>query len=128
MSFSASRDQAWRALYPLRTIDTKRLRCCMLSRHHAFWSTHNFLLKICSCSRRRAPQASKTHHAAHFLFGERKSLLEWRFMAWVIVGLGNPGEQYDSTRHNAGRMAVEFFAKSSGFTQFREDTKRKGHV
>ena len=49
-------------------------------------------------------------------------------MAWVIVGLGNPGGEYDSTRHNAGRMTVEFFGKSVGFTQFREDVKRKAHV
>ncbi len=29
----------------------------------------------------------------------------------IIVGLGNPGEEFKNTRHNAGRMAVEAFAK-----------------
>jgi len=49
-------------------------------------------------------------------------------MAWVIVGLGNPGEEYVSTRHNAGRMAVEFFARSAGLNGFRADTKKKATV
>jgi len=52
-------------------------------------------------------------------------LLEWLAMAWVIVGLGNPGEEYDSTRHNAGRMAVEFFAKSAGLNSFKADVRKK---
>lgn len=51
-----------------------------------------------------------------------------RGMAWVIVGLGNPGEEYDMTRHNTGRMALDFFAKSHGFGEWREDTRAKAHV
>lgn len=39
-------------------------------------------------------------------------------MAFVIVGLGNPGKEYEKTRHNAGRLAVELFAKQSGFEPF----------
>jgi len=31
-----------------------------------------------------------------------------------IVGLGNPGEEYALTRHNIGRMAVEFLAEEFG--------------
>ncbi|MGI6270414.1 MAG: aminoacyl-tRNA hydrolase [Candidatus Howiella sp.] len=32
----------------------------------------------------------------------------------MIVGLGNPGEKYESTRHNAGFMAVEGLASRYG--------------
>ena len=39
-------------------------------------------------------------------------------MAFVIIGLGNPGREYDKTRHNAGRAVVELLAKKEGFPEF----------
>jgi PTH1 family peptidyl-tRNA hydrolase len=39
-------------------------------------------------------------------------------MALVIAGLGNPGTEYEKTRHNAGRMAVELLAKQEGAEEF----------
>lgn len=39
-------------------------------------------------------------------------------MALVIVGLGNPGKEYEKTRHNAGRSAVELLAKQEGLGEF----------
>ena len=30
----------------------------------------------------------------------------------IIIGLGNIGEKYKNTRHNAGFLAVDIFAKS----------------
>jgi len=39
-------------------------------------------------------------------------------MALVIVGLGNPGREYEKTRHNAGRSAVELLAKQNDFDEF----------
>ncbi|HEV2169620.1 MAG TPA: aminoacyl-tRNA hydrolase [Candidatus Binatus sp.] len=33
---------------------------------------------------------------------------------WVVAGLGNPGEQYSRSRHNAGFMTVDRIAKAKG--------------
>ena len=49
-------------------------------------------------------------------------------MTWIIAGLGNPGEEFTSTRHNTGRMATGFFAKANKFGEWKEDTKAKAQV
>ena len=46
-------------------------------------------------------------------------------MAWVIIGLGNPGEEYTNTRHNAGRMALESFAKKEGIDAWKSHSASK---
>ena len=37
----------------------------------------------------------------------------------LLVGLGNPGTQYEGNRHNIGFMALDAIAREHGITQFR---------
>ena len=37
-----------------------------------------------------------------------------RSVSWLVVFLGNPGLRYEGTRHNAGFMAADAFAKKHG--------------
>ncbi|HTO27898.1 MAG TPA: aminoacyl-tRNA hydrolase [Devosia sp.] len=37
----------------------------------------------------------------------------------LLVGLGNPGAQYEGNRHNIGFMALDAIARAHGVTQFR---------
>ena len=36
-------------------------------------------------------------------------------MNYILAGLGNPGQEYENTRHNVGRMFVEYLRKKEGF-------------
>lgn len=46
-------------------------------------------------------------------------------MNYIIAGLGNPGGEYENTRHNVGRMFVEYLRKKEDFPEWREDKKLK---
>jgi PTH1 family peptidyl-tRNA hydrolase len=45
----------------------------------------------------------------------------------IIVGLGNPGDRYDRTRHNAGFWFVDELARRHG-GDFRQDRRHQGEV
>lgn len=40
---------------------------------------------------------------------------------FILIGLGNPGEEYKGTRHNVGRMALQNFVKKEKLGEFESD-------
>ncbi len=47
---------------------------------------------------------------------------------YIVIGLGNPGEEYTETRHNMGRMVLDSFVKKNGFSNWIENKKLKALV
>ncbi|HOF42247.1 MAG TPA: aminoacyl-tRNA hydrolase [Candidatus Moranbacteria bacterium] len=46
----------------------------------------------------------------------------------LIIGLGNPGKQYENTRHNAGFMVLDKLKESWGFPEFKFDKKFNAEI
>ena len=44
---------------------------------------------------------------------------------FIVVGLGNPGEEYEKTRHNIGRIILDYYAKKNKFEEWLLDGKLK---
>lgn len=49
-------------------------------------------------------------------------------MPYLVVGLGNPGEEHEGTRHNTGAMVVQAFQKKGSFLTWEQDKKLKALV
>ncbi len=46
----------------------------------------------------------------------------------LVVGLGNPGKEYDGTRHNIGFACIDAFAKEQGFPAWTAKKDLKGQT
>lgn len=46
----------------------------------------------------------------------------------VVIGLGNPGRQYENTRHNAGFMGIDVLSGAFGQGEWKEQQKFDGWV
>ena len=42
---------------------------------------------------------------------------------WLVLGLGNPGDQYATTRHNIGQMVINYLASNSSFSKDKSRTE-----
>lgn len=48
------------------------------------------------------------------IFGGNGKTAATGAVRWIVAGLGNPGQKYEDTRHNAGFLALDHMCKSWG--------------
>lgn len=47
---------------------------------------------------------------------------------YILVGLGNPGDEYTLTRHNVGRIILDHIYEEYDFSEWQKDSKAKAII
>ena len=42
---------------------------------------------------------------------------------WLVLGLGNTGDQYSTTRHNIGQMVIDYLASDAKYSNHKSKTQ-----
>src|SRR5690606_4374873 len=63
-----------------------------------------------------------------FRKGSKELKFCYTLLMYYIVGLGNPGKEYEHTRHNVGFFLLEIFAQEAGLPSFHESNAQSGYV
>jgi len=58
-----------------------------------------------------------SYHAYYGVVNKTFYKFGYNYIMWIIVGLGNPGEEYENTRHNTGRFVLGKFLKTFSFSE-----------